>query len=65
MTENCGQGVEGEAPASEGEMETVGKPTGKEPDMQNVWEVTEIVTEERVVEEIVEVKKRSYYYIRS
>ena len=39
-------------PASEGETETVGKPTGKAPDMQNVWDITETVMEERVVEEI-------------
>ena len=32
--------------------ETVGKSTGKAPDMQNVWDVTETVIEERVVEEI-------------
>ena len=38
-------------PASEGETETVGKPTGKEPDMQNVQDITETVMEERVVEE--------------
>ena len=30
---------------------TVGKPTGKAPDMQNVWDITETVMEERVVEE--------------
>ena len=33
-------------------MRTVGKPTGKEPDTQNVWDITETVTEERMVEEI-------------
>ena len=32
--------------------ETVGKPIGKAPDTQNVWDVTETVTEERAVEEI-------------
>ena len=32
--------------------QTVGKPTGKAPDTQNVWDVTETVTEERAVEEI-------------
>ena len=32
--------------------ETVGKPTGKTPDMQNVWDVTETVTEKRTMEEI-------------
>ena len=52
MTGNHGQDAEEEAPASEGEMETVGKPTGKEPDMQNVQDVTETVMEERVMEEI-------------
>ena len=31
--------------------QTVGKPTGKAPDMQNVWDITETVTEERAVEE--------------
>ena len=51
-TGNRGQDAEEESPASEGETETVGKPTGKEPDMKNVWDVTETVTEERVVEEI-------------
>ena len=49
-TGNHGQDVE-EVSASEGETETVGKPTGKAPDTQNVWDVTETVTEERVVEE--------------
>ena len=49
---NHGQDAEEESPASEGETETVGKPTGKVPDTQNVWDVTETVMEERVVEEI-------------
>ena len=40
-----------ESPASEGETETVGKPTGKAPDMQNVQDITETVMEERAVEE--------------
>ena len=52
MTGNRRQDAEEESPVSEGETETVGKPTGKAPDMQNVWDVTETVTEERVVEEI-------------
>ena len=52
MTGNHGQDAEEESPASEGETETVGKPTGKAPDMQNVQYVTETVMEERVVEEI-------------
>ena len=52
MTGNHGQDAEEESTASEGETETVGKPTGKATDMQNVWDVTETVTEERVVEEI-------------
>ena len=52
MTGNHGRDAEEEAPGSEGETETVGKPTGKEPDTQNVWDVTETVMEERVVEEI-------------
>ena len=51
-TGNHGQDAEEEFPASEGETETVGKPTGKAPDMQNVWDITETVMEERVVEEI-------------
>ena len=51
-TGNCGQDAEEESPASEGETETVGKPTGKEPYTQNVWDVTESVMEERVVEKI-------------
>ena len=51
-TGNCGQDAEEESPASEGETQTVGKPTGKAPDTQNVRDVTETVTEERVVEEI-------------
>ena len=51
-TGNHGQDAEEESPASEGETETVGKPTGKAPDTQNIWDVTETVTEERVVEEI-------------
>ena len=52
MTGNCGQDEEEESSASEGETETVGKPTGKAPDTQNVWDVTETVMEERAVEEI-------------
>ena len=52
MTGNCGQDAEEESPASEGETETVEKPTGKAPDMQNVWDITETVMKERAVEEI-------------
>ena len=52
MTGNHGQDVEEESSASKGETETVGKPTGKAPDMQNVWDITETVMEERAVEEI-------------
>ena len=52
-TGNCGQDAEEESPASEGETEIVGKPTGKAPDTQNVQDITETVMEERVVEEIV------------
>ena len=52
MTGNHGQYAEEESPASEGKTETVGKPTGKAPDMQNVQDVTETVMEERVMEEI-------------
>ena len=51
-TGNLGQDAEEESPVSEGETETVGKPTGKAPDTQNVWNITETVMEERVVEEI-------------
>ena len=59
-TGNCEQDAEGESSASEGERETVGKstgkeavgkPTGKTPDTQNVWDVTETVTEKRAMEE--------------
>ena len=50
-TGNCGQDAE-KSPASEGKTETVGKPTGKAPDMQNVQDITETVMEERAVEEI-------------
>ena len=61
MTGNQEQDAEEESSASEGERETVGKstgkeavgkPTGKTPDMQNVWDVTETVTEKRTMEEI-------------
>ena len=51
-TGNRGQDAEEESPASEGETETGGKPTEEAPDTQNVWDVTETVMEERVVEEI-------------
>ena len=51
-TGNCGQDVEEESSASEGKTETVGKSTGKAPDTQSVWDVTETVTEERAMEEI-------------
>ena len=51
MTRNCGQDAE-ESSASEGETETVGKPTGKAPDTQKVWDITETVMEERTMEEI-------------
>ena len=52
MTINRGQDAEEESPVSEGKTETIGKPTGKAPDMQNVQNITETVMEERVVEEI-------------
>ena len=52
MTGNCEQDAEEESSASEGEMETVGKPTGKAPDTQNVWDITETVKEKRTMEEI-------------
>ena len=51
-TGNREQDAEEEFSASEGERETVGKPTGKTPDMQNVWDVTETVMEKRTMEEI-------------
>ena len=43
MTGNHGQYAEEESPASEGKTETVGKPTGKAPHMQNVQDVIETV----------------------
>ena len=51
-TGNHEQGAEEESSASEGERETVGKSTGKTPDMQNVQDVTETVMEKRMMEEI-------------
>ena len=51
-TRNHGQDAGEESPVSEGKTETVGKPTGKVLDTQNVWDITETATEERVVEEI-------------
>ena len=51
-TRNHGQDAEEESSASEGETETVGKPTGKAPDTQNVQDITETVMEERTMEEI-------------
>ena len=51
-TGNHEQDAEEESSVSEGERETVGKPTGKTPDMQNVQDVTETVTEKRTMEEI-------------
>ena len=51
-TGNHEQDAEEESFASEGKRETVGKPTGKAPDTQNVWDVTETVTEKRMMEEI-------------
>ena len=50
-TRNHEQDAEEEHSASEGKRETVGKPTGKTPDTQNVWDVTETVTEKRTMEE--------------
>ena len=52
MTGNHEQDAEEESSASEGERETVGKPTGKTPDTQNVRDITETVTEKRTMEEI-------------
>ena len=51
-TGNREQDAEGESSASEGKRETVGKPTRKTPDMQNVRDVTETVMEKRTMEEI-------------
>ena len=52
MTGNHEQDAEEESSASEGKRETVGKPTGKTPDIQNVRDVTETVMEKRMMEEI-------------
>ena len=52
MTGNHEQDAEEESSASEGETETVGKPTGKAPDTQSVQDITETVMEERMMEEI-------------
>ena len=49
-TGNHGQDAEEESPAPEGETETVGKPTEKALDTQNVWDITETVMEESVQE---------------
>ena len=51
-TGNREQDAEEEFSASEGKRETVGKPTGKTPDTQNIWDVTETVMEKRTMEEI-------------
>ena len=51
-TGNPEQDAEEGSSASEGERETVGKPTGKTPDTQNVRDVTETVTEKRTMEEV-------------
>ena len=51
-TGNHEQDAEEESSASEGEMETVGKLTGKAPDTQNVQDITETVMEMRTMEEI-------------
>ena len=52
MTGNRDQDAEGESSASEGERETVWKPTGKTLNTQNVRDVTETVMEKRTMEEI-------------
>ena len=52
MTGNYEQNAEEESSTSEGERETVGRPTGKTPDTQNVWNITETVMEKRTMEEI-------------
>ena len=51
MTRNCGEDAEEGSSTSEDEAETVGKSSGKAPDTQNVQDVTETVTEERMMEE--------------
>ena len=51
-TGNREQDAEGESSASEGEKDTVGKPTGKTLNTQNVQDITETVTEKRTMEEI-------------
>ena len=51
MTKGCEQVEEGTTVSGK-DARTVGKPTWKTPEMQNFWDVTETVTEERVVEEI-------------
>ena len=51
-TGNHEQDAEEESSVSEGERETVGKPTGKTPDTQNVRDITKTVTEKRTMEEI-------------
>ena len=51
MTEDHEQVEEGTTTSGK-DVRTVGKPTGKTPDMQNVHDVTETVTEEREEEEI-------------
>ena len=51
-TGNREQDAEEESLASEGKTETVGKPTGKRTDTQNVRNITEIVMEKRTMEEI-------------
>ena len=51
-TGNREQNAEEESSASEGERETVGRPTGKTPDTQNVQDITETVMEKRTMEEI-------------
>ena len=58
MTGNHEQNAEEESSASEGERETVGRPTGKEavgkptgktPDTQNVRDITETVMKKRTM----------------
>ena len=51
-TGNREQDGEEESSASEGKRETEGKPTGKTPDTQDVWDITETVMEKRTMEEI-------------
>ena len=51
-TETVGKSTGKEAVGKPAGKEAVGKPAGKTPDTQNVWDITETVTEKRTMEEI-------------